>query len=97
MSKTEEAWISEEVDQILDKVCGSKNSNAYKNTQQMFSTLGLMQVETTHTILTPHVEFDSTGLKKEIGFEMGTSYSLDAPHGSNPMDNFGAFNNKQSS
>ncbi len=97
LSKTDAAWIPEDVYGILDKVCGSKNSNAYKNTEQMFSTLGIMQVETTHTILTPHVEFDSTGLKKEIGFEMGTSYSLDAPTGTNPMDDFGAFNSKQSS
>jgi len=97
LNKNEEAWVSSEVEGILDKVCGSKNSHAYKNSEQMFSTLGLTQVESPHSILTPHVEFDADGLKKELSFEMGTSYSYNAPYGSQPMDDFPVFNSYQSS
>ena len=63
----------------------------------MFSILGLTQVESPHSILTPHVEFDADGLKKELSFEMGTSYSYNAPYGSQPMDDFPVFNSYQSS
>ncbi len=97
LSKNDDALIGDEVNGILDKVCGSKNSNAYKNTQQMFNTLGLGLVESPNAIVTTYVEFDSTGLKKEVAFEMGVSHCLDAPHGTRAMDDYSRFTDYQSS
>ena len=80
--------ISEEV---LKYYGTRSNTKTYQNIEGVSSLVDNLIVDSDNNLVEIVIEFNSTGLVKEIGYALSTRFSYDAPEGSTPQDNFGVY------
>ena len=61
------------------------------------STLVDTLIDNDNNLVEMIIEFNSTGLVKEIGYALSTQFALNAPEGTTPQDNFQVYLERQQS
>ena len=79
---------STSISEDILKLYGTRsNTKTYQNIEGV-STLVDTLIDNNNNLVEMIIEFNSTGLVKEIGYALSTSFALDAPEGTTAQDNF---------
>lgn len=79
---------STSISEDILKLYGTRsNTKTYQNIEGV-STLVDTLIDNDNNLVEMIIEFNSTGLVKEIGYALSTQFALDAPEGTTAQDNF---------
>tara|TARA_B100000519_G_C14248400_1_gene441071 strand:+ start:1672 stop:2631 length:960 start_codon:yes stop_codon:yes gene_type:complete len=82
---------------VLKYMGTRSNTKTYINIKGLSDCVEVLADDQDNNLIEIVVEFNESGLVKNIGYALGTHYKKDAPEGTTPYDNLTAYNERRTS